>query len=291
VNVEGGEDQIDRLVLNAQGGADTVDASGVSVEALELTINGGLGDDTLIGSAGNDVIGGNDGADVARMGVGDDVFVWIPGDDDDTVEGQAGFDTLRFNGSNAAENIDLTANGPRVRFFRNIANVVMDLDSVEQTDINTLGGADLVVVNDLSGTAMVEVNANLAGALGGTSDDEQADNVIVSGTSLGDTALVAGDSAGVAVFGLAARLTIVAADPADDRLTVNGLQGDDALEASGLTATGLQLTLDGGSGDDVLVGGDGPDTLLGGEGDDVLIGGAGIDVLNGGAGDDTEIQG
>ena len=34
----------------------------------------------------------------------------------------------------------------------------------------------------------------------------------------------------------------------------------------------IQLTADGGDGNDVLIGGDGADTLIGGDGDDVLIG-------------------
>jgi Ca2+-binding RTX toxin-like protein len=63
------------------------------------------------------------------------------------------------------------------------------------------------------------------------------------------------------------------------------------VEASGLAAGAIQLTADGGAGDDVLIGGDGADVLSGGAGDDVLIGGLGIDVLNGGDGDDVEIQG
>ena len=56
---------------------------------------------------------GGTGNDVALMGAGDDTFVWNPGDGSDTVEGQAGFDTL-FNGANIAEQIDFrrTANGP-----------------------------------------------------------------------------------------------------------------------------------------------------------------------------------
>ena len=57
--------------------------------------------------------------------------MWNPGDDNDTVEGQAGFDTMLFNGANVTENIDISANGARVRFFRNIANVTMDLNDVE----------------------------------------------------------------------------------------------------------------------------------------------------------------
>ena len=62
------------------------------------------------------------------------------------------------------------------------------------------------------------------------------------------------------------------------------------VEASGLAAGAIQLTADGGDGDDVLIGGDGNDMLLGGAGDDVLIGGPGIDILDGGPGDNIEIQ-
>ena len=56
---------------------------------------------------------------------------------------------------------------------------------------------------------------------------------------------------------------------------------------SGVTPDAIQLTLDGGAGDDILIGGAGDDILLGGTGDDTLIGGFGADTLDGGAGDDT----
>ena len=78
------------------------------------------------------------------------------------VEGQAGADTLLFNGSNANENIDVSANGGRVRFFRNVANVTMDLDDVESIDAKAFGGTDNVVVDDLSGTDVTDVAADLA---------------------------------------------------------------------------------------------------------------------------------
>ena len=149
--------------------AATTSSTPPSLEAdgIQLTINGGLGDDMLLGSEGDDLINGGDGNDTALMGAGDDTFVWNPGDDNDTLEGQAGFDTMLFNGANIAENIDISANGGRVRFFRNIANVTMDLNDVEAIDFNALGGADTITVNDLSGTDVTEVNLNLAGTIGG----------------------------------------------------------------------------------------------------------------------------
>ena len=250
-------------------------------------MNGGLGADILIGSEGNDLVNGGDGNDTALLGAGDDTFVWNPGDDNDTLEGQAGFDTMLFNGAAVAENIDIAAIGGRVLFFRNIANVTMDLNDVEGIDFNALGGADTIVVNDLSGTDVTEINLNLA--VGGVGD-AQPDNVIVQGTNGDDVALVVGDASGASVLGLAAQVNITGAEAANDRLTVNALAGDDVVEASGLAAGAIQLTADGGDDDDVLVGGDGNDTLLGGDGDDVLVGGPGIDILDGGAGDNIVIQ-
>ena len=65
-----------------------------------------------------------------------------PGDGSDTVDGQAGNDALHFNGSNIGENIDVSANGSRVRLTRNVAAITMDLDNIETLDIRALGGAD-----------------------------------------------------------------------------------------------------------------------------------------------------
>ena len=162
--------------------------------AFSSTLNGGLGADILIGSEGDDLVNGGDGNDTALMGAGDDTFVWNPGDDNDTLEGQAGFDTMLFNGANVAENIDIAANGGRVLFTRNIANVTMDLNDVESIDFNALGGADNIVVNDLSGTDVTEINLNLA--VPGGAGDAQPDSVIVQGTNGDDVVLVVGDASG-----------------------------------------------------------------------------------------------
>ena len=288
VNVFFQEQANDRLTLNALGGNDTVDATSLEADGIQLTMNGGLGNDVLLGSEGDDLVNGGDGNDLALMGAGDDSFVWNPGDDNDTLEGQAGFDTMLFNGANVAENIDVSANGGRVLFFRNVASVTMDLNDVESIDFRALGGADTIVVNDLSGTDVVEVNTGLAAANG--AGDVQPDNVIVQGTNGDDVAIVFGDASGTTVLGLAAQVNITGAESANDRLTLNMLAGDDVVDASGLAATAIQLTVNGGADNDVLIGGDGNDVLLGGPGDDVLIGGPGIDILDGGEGDDIEIQ-
>ena len=141
----------ENLVVNANGGDDSFTASGNLSSLIAITVDGGEGNDTILGSngadvllggAGNDFIDGNQGNDMAFMGAGDDTFQWDPGDGNDTVEGQDGNDTMLFNGANINENIDVSANGKRVRFFRNVANITMDLDDVEYVVVKALGGAD-----------------------------------------------------------------------------------------------------------------------------------------------------
>jgi Ca2+-binding RTX toxin-like protein len=277
VNIFFNEQANDRLTLNGLGGDDVIDATSLEADGIQLTMSGGLGNDTFLGSEGDDLINGGDGNDVALMGAGDDTFFWNPGDDNDTLEGQAGFDRMVFNGANVSENINISANGGRVLFHRDIANVLMDLNDTEAIDYNALGGADTVTIDNLSGTDVVEVNVNLASAIGG--GDAAADSVIVQGTNGDDVAVVVGDATGTAVLGLAAQVNITGAEAANDRLTINALDGDDVVEASGLAAGAIQLTANMGNGDDVAVGGDGNDVLDGGAGDDVLLGGGGIDVL------------
>ena len=289
----------ENLLLNANGGNDSFSATGNLAALIKITVDGGAGEDTLLGSNGSDMLlGGDDddfidgqqGNDMVFMGAGNDTFQWDPGDGSDTIEGQADLDTLIFNGSAGSEIFDLSANAARVRFARNLGNVVLDLDDVEQFDVRMLGGTDTAVVNDLSGTDAAAINFLLAGVLGGSTGDAQADSIIVNGTAAADTVFVSGAASSVQVTGLSAIVNIFSAEPLLDRLTVNLLGGDDALDATALAAAGIALTADGGDNDDVLLGGEGADTLLGGFGDDVLIGNGGLDILDGGDGDDVEMQ-
>lgn len=288
VNIFSPDAASDRLVLNGQGGDDVINNVSLEDDGLKLTVNGGLGNDLIIGSDGDDLITGGDGNDVVLMGAGDDTFVWNPGDDNDTLEGQDGRDQMVFNGANVAEVIAISANGGRVLFTRNVANVAMDLNDVEAITYNALGGADAIYVNDLSGTDVTDVNLNLAGS-GGVGDGA-ADTVYVFGTNTDDVIVATGDASGVSVFGLPVTVNITGAEAANDRLVLSALGGDDVIEASGLFGSAIQLTADGGNDNDILIGGEGNDILLGGFGDDVLVGGPGIDVLDGGLGDNVVIQ-
>ena len=90
---------------------------------------------------------------------------------------------MRFNGANGVEHVTLSANGRRLKFFRDAGNITMDTAGVERVDFIALGGADVVTVNDLTGTDVSSVNVDLAGTLGGVAGDGQPDRVIVNGTN------------------------------------------------------------------------------------------------------------
>ena len=89
----------ENLVLNANGGVDTFSATGNLAALIKITVDGGIGNDTLLGGNGvdvllggdgNDFVDGQQGNDVAFLGAGDDTFQWDPGDGSDVVEGQDG---------------------------------------------------------------------------------------------------------------------------------------------------------------------------------------------------------
>src|SRR5678810_770602 len=98
----------------------------------------------------------------------------------------------RFNGANIAEKVDISANGHRVRFTRDIAGIVMDLNGVETTNFKALGGVDQITVNDLTGTDMTQINLDLSNGAG--AGDGAADSVIVNGTAGDDFVVAAGNS-------------------------------------------------------------------------------------------------
>jgi Ca2+-binding RTX toxin-like protein len=221
-----------------------------------ITMDGGSGEDTILGSngadllnggPGNDFVDGQQGTDTALLGTGNDRFQWDPGDGNDTVEGQGGTDTLDFNGSNIGEILEASANGSRVRFTRNIANIVMDLDDVEALTVRSLGGADLVTVNDLTGTDLRTVDADLNAFGGG--GDAQPDSIVVNGTSGRDIVRVTASGTQVLASGLAALLRIVGSEPLNDSLSIRTLDGNDDVTVSSNVADLIATIVDLGGGE------------------------------------------
>jgi predicted ester cyclase len=274
----------------AGGGDDVVRMIG-SFPEEQTTINGGsgadtltgsIGDQTLIGGTGNDVVTGGDGDDTAPLGTGNDRFTWNPGDDNDTVEGESGTDELDFNGSNAAELIGVAPNGSRVRFTRNIANVVTDLGGVERIAYAALGGADVVTVEGTAGTDLDVVDADLAG-FGGTGD-AAIDTVVATGTDGADSFSVGESDGLVAVEGTGALVRTTGAETQDD-VVVRTLGGADEI-TGGIGMPGpATVNVDGGDGADVTTfdgtGGDDqlPVVANGAEVSTVVTGTARLDTL------------
>jgi hypothetical protein len=248
---------IEQIVVNAGDGDDQVrmdESNGAFNVGIPTTIRGGDGDDTVAGGAGaetlrggdgDDSIDGNAGADVGLMGDRDDTFVWDNGDGSDVIEGQEGADTMVFNGAAGAEQFDMSANGNRLRFFRVQGNITMDTAGVERVEVNAFGGADLVTLNDLTGTDVTEVNVDLAATPGGLTGDGAADRVVVNATNGDNRITVSGDAPGVTVRGLAATIGILHSEAANDRLEINTLAGTDTVDAGGLAAGVIQLFVDG----------------------------------------------
>jgi Ca2+-binding RTX toxin-like protein len=298
LKIEHSEAANDVLNVNGLAGNDSISGAvglaaliklGIDGGAGNDTINGGDGSEALLGGDGNDAVDGNRGDDTGFLGSGDDSFRWDPGDGSDVVEGQADTDTLLFNGAGVVENFDVSANGPRVRFFRDAANITMDLDDTERIDVQALGGADNAVVNDITGTDLKLVAFDLEAAIGGGAGDGAADSITVNGTAGPDVIDVTAAGGVVDVDGSPAEVTIDHSEAANDKLTVNGLAGADTITGGPGLAALIQLVINGGTEVDVLTGGDGPDRIVGQQQNDSMFGGAGNDTLVWNPGDGNDL--
>ena len=162
-----------------------------------------------------------------------------------------GYDRVRVDGGDGLDTLATDAGhvyaaGDRVR-----------LGDAEFDNVDILRLQGDATVGDLSATDTFQVDvldADRATVLGSEDDDQ---------ISIGS-------------FGILGPTFVRFVDPQPtDRLTVDGRGGDDIISASIAT---LELTLAGGSGDNVLLGGPGDDRLIGGNGFDDVRGGKGSDV-------------
>jgi Ca2+-binding RTX toxin-like protein len=285
VLARGGNDLV--LIDEANGVFTDTEATALYGEAGNDDLRGGSGAELLFGGSENDAVDGNKGNDLALLGSGDDSFTWDPGDGSDVVEGQDGADTMLFNGSSGAEKFEVSANGPRVRFTRDLGNIVMDLNDVERISTEALAGVDTAVVNDLSGTDLKSAEFDLEAAIGGNAGDGAADSVTVNGTNGNDTIGIAANAGGVDVTGLAAAVRIEHSEAANDSLLVSALGGNDTVNGGLGLAPLIKVSIDGGTGNDTINGTDASELLLGAQGDDAIDGNRGNDTGFLGDGDDS----
>ena len=278
------EAKVKSLVVTGRAGDDRISTAEIPA-SIKVRVFGGAGDDLLrggpgderfYGGSGDDSVFGGRGDDIAYLGAGDDRFGWAPGEGSDTVEGQSGNDTQLFLGAGVDENVTISNVRGRVRFFRDVASITMNLNGIEVLDTNLLGGKDTIDVRNLAGTGVKEVINRL-----GNNPGSQG-RTIVEGTRRPDVINVLAQTGtggtGVHVLGLPAQVELVGAG-VEDELIVRGGADDDRIAAS-IPAGSLTFTADGGAGDDEIQGGDAAETLIGGPGSDVIDGGRGDDTAD-----------
>src|SRR5215211_2354245 len=302
-----------RIVVRGASGAD----------ALSINERFGVFTNTeatsLFGDTGNDLLRSGSAAERLFGGIGNDTIDGKRGND--LIEGGAGSDLVVFNGSNAAEKFVFSANGKRLRF---VAAGTMNIAGVERFDLRTFRGADNVVVNDLAGAGLGQLNADLA-------NDGAADVVDIKGSTAASEFRVGG---GISIGGVGAAVNVLRAQaandklnldpgPGSDRVTVEGAAGNDTIavaasaDASHIAVSGgpgglpidvvnaEALAIESLAGNDTLNaglglaaltqltldGGAGNDAINGGDGNDTLRGGSENDAIDGNGGADTALMG
>ncbi|MFL5117777.1 MAG: calcium-binding protein, partial [Microvirga sp.] len=207
--------------------------------------------------------------------------------------GQGGDDALALNEANGAL--------PAANLFGGAGNDVLTGGSGNdqlfgQGDNDTLlgkGGADFLFGGD--GNDVLTGGDGDDQMFGEAGDDRFIwnpgdDTDLAEGGSGTDTLEVNGGN-GAEVFSVVPNGTRVRVDrltPAPfnidagtmENIVINANGGDDIVTAGNGLATLIQLTVDGGTGNDTITGGDGDDSLSGGDGNDTINGGRGNDTIN-----------
>jgi Ca2+-binding RTX toxin-like protein len=238
-----------------------------NVEDLTLT---GLGDvsgtgnilaNALSGNIGNNLLVGGEGNDSLSGGGGNDNL--SGGGDNDTLDGGLGADWLQ--GDAGTDTVILTPDGVWSGAYVGF-NVGSPLtagtgQTVSLTGMNRFsdvvdGGSDTDTVQLTNGNDAYFLHDAFSGFTAG----------------VGLAADVRGQAS--AARGLSI-----------EQILAGG--GNDLIDLTSANYSIAGVTVDGGSGNDILWGNAGNDTLLGGEGNDTLFGGAGNDSLTGGSGADV----
>jgi parallel beta-helix repeat protein len=253
------------------------------------SVDGGLGDDTVLGSTGSNVITGTDGADsivgspgndTIRAGGGNDTILGMGGDDvifgedgDDSIFGGAGNDSIEGGAGNDS------------LFGETENDTLLGGDGTDSLvggdgDDRLFGDADADVLFGDAGNDSLEggaANDQLTGGIGNDTlrGGQGADSLLGEG---GADQLF-GDQGVDTLRGGTENDYLSGGDDADP------LYGDDGADTIDGNAGADRL--EGGIGDDSLTGGDGKDSLYGQDGADRMFGQADIDLMYGGTGNDT----
>jgi Ca2+-binding RTX toxin-like protein len=221
--------------VDIKGGTPTV------ANTSQIQVFGQSGHDTITlneaqGALPMAYLFGGSGNDTLTGGSGNDQLFGQAGND--TLLGKGGFDFL-FGGS---ENDILTGGDADDQVFGESGNDRMIWNPGDDTDLNEGGaGIDTIEVNGGNGTEAFTVTAN--------------------GTH------VRFDRLDPAPFSLDIGTS--------ENLVLNANGGDDSFSATGNLAALIQITVDGGTGNDTIFGSNGSDLLIGGDGDGFASAGVG----------------
>lgn len=204
-----------------------------------VTVQGGTGDDRVEGG------GAGVGRETVSLGDGNDRFVSslnaYVGARSDRVDGGAGQDSMRAEGTFADENIDLSAKAGHLVITH--GGDLIDSDNIEDVSwvgFGGLDGGDGVTVNDLSGTDVVRFTPDFTDPLDGTGPNNSTDSLTVRGTAGDDHVTVSGSGANSTVAGLTPTVTPVNLSQ-QDVLRIETLAGNDTVDSSGLQRGLVQL--------------------------------------------------
>lgn len=279
----------DRVAIDSGAGDDSINVSGVPTKTI--------GKFDLFGAGGNDTIRGSFAADNLAGGDDNDLLLWNHGDGSDNINGGSGFDTLRVTGVALDESILLGSILGQTRLIHGPDTASLELKATERVEIATLGGADIVFVQNLAGTGISEVAIDLAATLGGKTADTKSDAVAFSGTGGNDSIYTQLVGTKIVVNGLAAAASVDHVGKTDI-LTLIGGDGHDTISAGAIAAGRMVVQILGGSGNDGIEASESNDSVIGGAGNDyvnlgggndtfVCTNGDGIDEVNGEGGTDT----
>ena len=258
----------DTITITGDAAGDQIvisDAGGL----LKQTLNGGAATDLLddqgrplpADGTVNVVVNAGDGADTVTIATAQAQSV--------TVDGGAGEDTITGSPGN-----DVLRGGPDNDHLIGAAGDDRLIGDGGRDDMDGGAGNDTLVWNNGDGSDTMDGDAG-----GG-------DEVEVNGAAGPEDAFKIAPNGGRVQFDRT-NLVPFTLDIDAERITVNGLQGDDSIEGSPGLAGLITMTLNGGQGADKITGGDGPDVINGGDGSDDLSGGAGNDRIVGDRGADT----
>ena len=232
-------------------------------KAKTITINSGLGNDTITGSIYKDIIKGEGGNDsiIGSLGA-------------DSITGGAGYNTIKYEDK---DHID----GDKITLTKGEHLLIKIDPSVADSATYAYKGNDLEVTVYKAAEPSVTSTFTIANFA-----KTDVTNTSTKANPLGDPGEVQLEI-GVSTVNL--RNEVMNLDVVKN---YTGTWHNEKIDGSAYVNPGVWseklrgLTLDGGAGNDSIIGSQNADILKGGAGDDTLLGGSANDQLNGGDGND-----